>query len=490
MKLKVKILDMDAGGKTIAIINSNDARGLGVHPLERVILKKGNKKITVIIDTTERFVKQGEIGVYDEVRKELKLKKGDIIKAEPRPQLLSKEYIRKKIDGGRLNYNEMKTIVSDVIQRNLNDLELSAFITALHIHGMTLNENIAFSKAMIESGKQLKFSGTVVDKHSIGGVPGDKTSILLVPIIASTGLIIPKSSSRSITSPAGTADRVEVLMPVELNINQIKRVVKKTGGCLVWGGALDLAPADDLFIKIEKPLEMDPLVLPSVLSKKKSVGAKYVVIDIMVGEEAKIKNRKEAEILRKNFAQLGKNLGMQVDCVLTDGTQPIGHTMGPALEAREALQTLRDPETAPDLVKKVITLSGTLLEMTGIKNGKELAYRILKSGEAEKKLREIIKAQGGNPKIKPEDIEYAKESKTIRAKKSGVVKRISNYNMALVAKTAGAPKDKLAGILLHKKIGEFVNSNEPLYTVYAENKMKLKEALSMIERDAVIISRK
>jgi len=489
MKLmKVKILDMDAGGKTVAIINKRDAVEFGLHPLERMIIKKGTKEITVIIDTTEKFVKSGEIGIYEEVKKQLKLKSGDIVVAKPRPELASKDFIRKKIDNNELCYNEMRTIVNDVIERNLNDLEMAAFITALHIHGMTIDENIAFSKAMIDSGKKIKFHGKVVDKHSIGGVPGDKTSLLLVPIVAAAGLTIPKSSSRSITSPAGTADRAEIIMPVDLNVEQIKNVVKKTGGCLVWGGALDLAPADDLFIQIEKPLGMDPLVLPSVMSKKKSVGAKYVVIDIPLGKEAKVKTKDEAEKLARNFVELGRSLKMKVDCVLTRGSQPLGHTMGPALEAREALQTIQNPETATDLVDKVTSLAGTLFSMTGKKGGKKLAYDILKSGRAERKLRDIIKAQGGNPKIQPDDIKYGKESKVIRARKHGVVTKISNHNLASVAKAAGAPKDKLAGILLHKKIGSYVKSGEPLYTIYAESKIKMKEALELFDKNAVVIS--
>jgi len=490
-KLKVRLLNLDAGGKTIAIINSRDAVDFGVRPLERIVLTnpKNGKKLTAVVNVTDKFVKPGEIIVYDEIKEILNLKNGMIIKAEPRPELISKQYIRKKIDGCELSYNEMKAIVKDVLERNLNDLELAAFITALHINGMTLDENVYFSKVMVESGKRLKFRGTVVDKHSVGGVPGDKTSLLLVPIIASSGLKIPKTSSRSITSPAGTADRAEILMPVELNATEIKRVVNKTNGCLVWGGAVDLAPADDLFIQIENPLNMDPLVMPSVMSKKKSVGAKHVVIDIPVGDEAKIKTEDEAEHLAKNFIELGKELSINVDCVLTQGDQPIGHTMGPALEAREVLQTIHEIETAPDLVDKVATIAGKLFEMTKKKGGKKLAYRILKSGKAEKKLRQIIKAQGGNPKIKPEDIKWAKEKKAIRAKKEGVVINISNKNLAMVAKTAGAPKDKLAGILLNKKVGDFVKRNEILYTIYAERKNKLREALRVVDKNAILISK-
>jgi len=475
MKLRVRVLGLDAAGKTIAIINDEDARELGVHPIERIVLKKGSKKLTVVVNTTKKFVKEGNIVVYKEVSELLRLKTGDTLEAEPRETLASKYYIRKKIDGGELAANEIRCIVDDVLARNLNDLELAAFITALYIHGLTMNEAAALSRAMVGTSKKIAFHGTVVDKHSIGGVSGDKTSLLLVPIIAAAGLTIPKTSSRSITSPAGTADRMEILAPVELDIKSIKRVVKKAGGCLVWGGAVDLAPADDLFIQIEHPLSLDPLLLPSVMSKKKVAGSKYVVIDIPVGLEAKMKSREEAEKLAKKFILLGKDLGIKVDCGITNGNQPIGYAIGPALEAKEALETIMGIKQPADLVDKVTSLSGLLLSMCG-KGNVATAKKILNSGMAEKKLRQIIGAQGGNPKIMPDDIPFADYKISIKSDSGGIVTGISDDKIAYVARVAGAPKDKLAGIMLNKKIGDRVKKGDVLFTIFAEKKQKLSKA--------------
>jgi AMP phosphorylase len=190
---------------------------------------------------------------------------------------------------------------------------------------------------MVETGERLELKKKIVlDKHNIGGSIGDKTSMLLVPIIASLGYTIPKTSSRAITSPAGTADKVETIMPVDLTIDEMKEVVEKTNGCLVWGGALHLAPADDIFIRIEYPLEIDPLLFPSIMAKKKAVGATHLVIDIPTGRGAKVKTIGDAQILAKDFITLGSMLKIKVNAAITYGEQPIGYSIGAGLEAKEA----------------------------------------------------------------------------------------------------------------------------------------------------------
>ncbi|MFA4820125.1 MAG: AMP phosphorylase [Candidatus Aenigmatarchaeota archaeon] len=474
MKMKIKIMNLDAGGKSIGIINQKDAMALGVHPLDRIVIQKGKRKATVTVDTAKSFVKQGTIVVYNEVKALMNLKSGDTVDAEPRKTLLSKSYIRKKTDGQELNYKELREIVDDAIARNLNDLEMASFVTALHIHGLTLNESLNMSKAMIATGKKVKFAGTVVDKHSIGGVPGDKTSILVVPIVAAAGLTIPKTSSRSITSPAGTADRMEVLAPVEFDTDEIKRIVKKTKGCLVWGGAVDLAPADDLFIRIEHPLGLDPLLLPSVMSKKKSVGCRYLVIDIPTGSGAKMEKKEDAEKVAASFKALGKKLGIKVECAVTRGDQPVGYAIGPALEAREALEIIMGLSKS-DVLDKATSIAGLLLGMVN-KGNKKTAENFIKNGKAEKKLREIIKAQGGDPDIKPENIRVGPYKFAIKSNVSGVIAGINNVAIVDICSSAGTPQDRGAGILLNKKINDTVKKGETLFTIYSEKPQKLKSA--------------
>jgi AMP phosphorylase len=484
MKLRAMTISFEAGGKPIVFMNREDVHELGIHGLDRVKLSGKGKELIAIVDITDKLCKKGEIVANDEVSKFFKLKLGDSLEVMPTPHPSSVSFIKQKVMGHVLNAQQMKGIVQDVVFNRLSDIELTAFVTALEMNGLSIDEAKHLSEAMIDTGKKIRI-GTrkkIVDKHSIGGIPGDKTSMLAVPIIASSGLIIPKTSSRSITSPAGTADRMEMLCPVEHSAEEIRKIVKKTNGCLVWGGALDLAPADDAFIQIEHPLGIDPLLLPSILSKKKSVGSKYVVIDIPTGRGAKIKTIGSAHLLAQKFIDLGKRMQMNINCAVTFGEQPLGHCMGPALEAREALQVLMGRGKGPeDIIEKITHVSGILFEMTGMKDGRNKALHILKSGKAEKKMRQIIEAQGGNPKIKPSDIPLGKYKIDVKPDREGRVLWIMNAEIAAVAKEAGAPKDQGAGLYIHKKMGDTIKKSEPVYTIYSNNKIKLNSAAKLAE---------
>jgi AMP phosphorylase len=335
---------------------------------------------------------------------------------------------------------------------------------------------------MVKTGSTLAFDKRLIlDKHSIGGVPGDKTTIVVVPVIAAAGFYIPKTSSRAVTSPAGTADAVESLCPVDLTIDEIREVVEKTNGCMVWGGALELAPADDIFIQVEYPLAIDPLLLPSIMSKKKAVGATHLVVDIPTGRGAKVKTIGQAHTLAYDFIDLGNRLGLTVQCAITFGEQPVGYAIGPALEAREALSSLMG-EGPLDLREKAVNIAGILLEMTHIEDGKRKAEDLLESGTAEKKLREIIEAQGGDPEIRPEEIEIGDKNAEIKAEDDGRVLWINNLHIAEVAKRAGAPKEKRAGLLLKTKLGQRVKKGETLFEIYAERSVKLQAAIELAYR--------
>lgn len=485
MLLKVMPLRLEAK-KPIVILNKVDAWDLGVKPLDRVELRAGRKKEIAIVNIAERFVKTGSIGLYSRVQDDLNVKAGRLLDVTPSEPPESLGFIRKRLAGNRLRPGEISQIVRDVVDEKLSEIEVTSFVISLYNHKMTMSEAAALSKAMTLTGETLDLGKKeIYDKHSIGGIPGDGTSILLVPIVSAAGLTIPKTSSRAITAPAGSADRMECLCPVELGLEEIKRVVKKTNGCLVWGGAVDLAPADDAFIRIEYPLSIDPMLLPSVLSKKKAVGARYVVIDIPTGRGVKVKTADEAEELANQFIELGKKLEMVVSCASTLGEQPIGYAVGPALEAREALQSIngRGPQ---DLTDKAVHLSSILFDFKGIKNSKGKALDILKSGKAEKKLREIIRAQGGDPGIKVDDIPVGPKRVRIKSNTSGKVLWINNSTVIEVARTAGAPKDKGAGILFHRKMGDTVKKGDVLFEIYAEKAYKMNRALKIAKENEFI----
>lgn len=487
MKLKAKPLSLEVGGKAVVILNKQDADFLGLHALDRVRIKSNGKELVAIADITKKIASPGEVVTNDQVTACLNLRQGYQIEVKHEKYPDSVNYIKEKISGGRLERQKIKSIIQDIVQKKLSDLELAAFVTALYIHGTSMDEIESLSRAMIETGKTLKIPGkTICEKHSIGGIPGDKTSLLAVPIIAAAGLTIPKTSSRAITSPAGTADRMEVLAPVSLTAEEILHIVKKTNGCLVWGGAIDLAPADDAFVQIEYPLGIDPLLLPSIMSKKKAVNANYVVIDIPTGRGAKIKTIGEARSLSEDFIELGKRLGMNISTAITFGEQPLGYAIGPALEAREALLAL-EGKGPRDLIDKVVSVTGILFDMVGKdKSGKAVAQEILTSGKAEKKFRQIIAEQGGDPKVKPSDIPLGEEAK-IKSEKEGKVLWIKNAEIAAIAKAAGAPKDKGAGVLLSVKIDSKVRKGDALFSIYSENKIHLENALKLVEELQPII---
>ncbi len=472
MLLKVKILNIDSGGKPIVFLNNNDADELNITASERVTIQ-AKKKITAIINISST-IERGLIGVTEEVRKILSLKQNSKVNVEIAPFPKSLQFIRNKLSGKKLLYLEIKEIVQDLVDGNLSENEISAFVTALHIDKIDLDEATSLSRSMVDTGKTLSIGKKIIiDKHSIGGVPGDKTTLLVVPIIASEGFTIPKTSSRAITSVAGTADRAEVLMPVEFTAHKMMQILNKSNGCIVWGGAIELAPADEIFVKTEFSLHIDPLLLPSIMSKKKAVGATHLVVDIPTGRGAKMKTTGEADLLARDIMELGRRLGIHTHCVVTFGEQPIGNAIGPALEAKEALEVLMNKKQVPDLVDKACNIAGSMFELLGRKNGYDLAKKILKSGKAEQKMREIIKAQGGKSTILPEEILIGKYSMCIRSEKSGQIIWMENRILVEIGRAAGAPKDKGAGIIFNKKIGDQVKKGDLLFTVYAEKAYKL-----------------
>ncbi|HSB57825.1 MAG TPA: AMP phosphorylase [Nitrosopumilaceae archaeon] len=486
MKLRVSLSGVESGGKPIVALNRHDADEIGVTASGRIRVCS-KKNITAIVNIATTSVKRGFIGVNEEVREALDLKFNSVVDVEIAAFPKSLQFIRHKLAGRKLLYEEIYEIVKDVVAGNLNESEIAAFVTALHVQGLGLDEATSLASSMVRTGKHLNFrKKIIVDKHSVGGVPGDKTTLLVVPIIAASGLTIPKTSSRAITSAAGTADRAETLMPVNLGSEEMKKVVLKCNGCIVWGGALELAPADDIFVRTEYSLHIDPLLLPSIMSKKKAVGATHLVIDIPTGRGAKVKTVGEADLLAKDIIELGRRMRIHAHCVITHGEQPVGLSVGPALEAREALEVLMNKRNIPDLFDKTCHIAGSIFEIAGKKNGYNLAKDILHTGKAEKKIREIISLQGGNSKLKPDDIVVGDQVFQLKAKKTGQVLWMDNNILVEIARAAGAPKDKGSGIVFNKKSGDKVVRNEVLFTIYAEKSRKLSRAQDILDEQEPI----
>ncbi len=484
MELKVKVLKLRAG-KPVVILHKKTANKISVDISERIVLNKGKKKIISIVDIATGMLKGDEIAVSDEVVKALNLREGDYVDISIAPHPESTHLIYRKLKCETLNEKELKKIISDIVKNALTEPEIAYFVSAIYNCGMSLKETEYLIKAIVGSGEKLRLRGKIVDKHCCGGVAGNRTTPIVVPICAAAGLRMPKTSSRAITSAAGTADVVECVAKVDFKVSEIKKIVKKTKACMVWGGALGLAAADDKIIRVEKLLNLDPepQLLASIISKKISVDSEYVLIDIPYGKSAKT-SRKKAVHLKNKFEKLGAYFNLKLKCVLTDGSQPIGNGIGPVLEIRDVLSVLRqDPERPMDLEKKSVILAGKIFEMTRkAKHGKggKMAEKILKSGKALKKFEGIIKAQRGS--LRDSKLKLGQHTKEIRANKSGKIQEIDNRKINFLARLLGCPADKKSGIYLYKNVNAKLTKGDVLMTFYSESEEKLKEALKFYKK--------
>ncbi len=496
MKLTVKDMDIATGDVQVVILNEEDAAVLDLHHGDRLLLTKNNRKTTAVLDIaeSEKAVPQGWIGLFEEVLTALHAKHGDVVAIHLAKKPLSVGYIRKKLDGKELTYNEIYEIIKDIGSNKLTDIELTSFVTANYIVGMSDREIIDLTKAMTYTGTQLRIAKKpVVDIHCIGGVPGNRTTLIVVPILVAAGLTVPKTSSRAITSPAGTADTMEVLCPVSLPISKLYQILDKVGGFIIWGGSVNLAPADDRIINVEHPLSIDAegQMLASIMAKKASVSTTHLLMDIPIGKGTKVEDRKQAVHLQSHFERLGKELGIKVITIVTEGSQPIGNGIGPVLEAKDCLWVLRnDSRAPPDLRQKSLEMAAVILEFVGkAKKGQGIAMaaKILNSGQAYKAFMDIVHAQGGKD-IDPESLKPARISFTFTAPKAGIVNCLDNISLSRIARMAGAPRDIDSGILLHHHCGDRVKKGEPIMTIHAHSREKLNYALDLFkEIDGIIV---
>lgn len=406
---------------------------------------------------------------------------------------LALKAIQKKLIGKKLNYTEIYAIMDEIANERLGDVLTTYFAASGYSKGFSDQEIYYLTKAMVETGERLHFPGIVADKHSIGGVPGTRTTLIVVPVVAAAGFTIPKSSSRAITTPGGTADDMEVIAKVTFDKEEIYKIVRKTHGCIVWGGSFNIAPADDVLIKVEEPLlfESYDKILVSIMAKKIAFGSTHVVIDLPYGEMVKVNHEKDAQILKEKFERLAKRFDIKLRVLMHKTDEPAGRGVGPLLETREALMVLEQKENRPfDLEERALNLAGALLDLCledssatlrekvkkEFGSGHEWARHILASGQAHSKMMEIIEQQQGHPHVTSDSLKPGKYSYTILAKAEGTVRKIHSKNATVIAKILGAPDDKKAGIYLDKKIGDKVTKGHVLYTLYSSSEYNLREA--------------
>lgn len=482
-KLKLVRLGIDTKYEFIIYMHADCliCKSEGFEASTRILVSANNKSIIATVDVVySDILKSNETSLSESAWNRLGVKEGDIISVSHVGPITSFKHVRSKIFGNKIDGQGFQEIINDIVSGEYSNIHISGFITACAGTNLDLNEIALLTKAMINTGVQIKWDyPVIVDKHSIGGLPGNRTTPIIVGIVAAAGLIIPKTSSRSITSPAGTADTVEVMTTVDLSVEKIREVVEKEGGCLAWGGSLGLSPADDIIIRVERTLDLDPesQMIASVLSKKAAVGATHIVIDVPVGPSAKIRSDQTFLKLKEYFIHIGKAIGLNVAVLRTDGSQPVGRGIGPVLEAKDILSVLNNEKDAPeDLKLKSIAVAGTLLEFSNkvpYGKGELLAKEILENGSALKKFIAICEAQGG---FKTPTIDGFTHD--IVATQSGKVTWVDNRNLALVAKLAGAPQDPAAGLEFFARLDTRVEKGQLLYRIHAESKGVLEYALN------------
>ena len=477
MKLIVKNYDIDASEPTV-LLHDRDCLEIGVKENDRVNIS-GARSAVALVSRSDTLVEEGVVMMPAPLMSKCGVREGEEVNVVYCQNPDSVRSIRRKMDGEKLSKEEIESIVVDILNNKLSKIEISAWLTSLYINGMDIDEIADFTKAMANTGDIIEFDREpVFDFHSLGGVPGNKITPIVVSIVAAAGIMIPKLSSRAISSACGTSDFVETFCNVEMDADSLKRVSEDVGGVFAWGGSMNLAPVDDMVIKIEHPLGINPRaqMLASIMSKKVAVGATHLLVDVPTGSGTKVPTIEDARVYARDLMDLGEKLGMHVECAITYADQPVGNAVGPKLEARECIRILEGSKHPASVVEKACDCAGIILEMAGIPNGSARAREILESGEAHKKFMEIVVAQGGRADLKSDDLVPGQYSEDIIATKSGYIHSIHNKDVVAIAKAAGAPNDKGAGLMIYLKKGQRVEAGEKLFTIYADNEAKLRRA--------------
>jgi thymidine phosphorylase len=488
--LKVRRVAIDTYRENVAYLHRDCSvyRSEGFQALAKIEIDAGGAHhILAVLNVVDddAIVGTAQLGLSEQAFAQLGVRAGSAVRVAQAEPPASMDAVRRKIGGERLDAADYRSIVRDITDHHFSKTEIAAFLVATSENELDRDEVLHLTRAMIESGDRLDWNEPLVaDKHCIGGIPGNRTSMIVVPIAAAHGMLIPKTSSRAITSPAGTADTMEALARVELPIGTLHDIVRRHRGCIAWGGTARLAPADDILISVERPLGIDSQgqLVASILSKKLAAGATHILLDIPVGPTAKVRQMHAAQRLRRLFEYVGDNLGIHLEAVITDGRQPVGRGIGPALEARDVMQVLaNDPGAPMDLRHKALRLAGRVLEFDPDLRGGSgfaIARDILDSGRALAKMQALIDAQGRAP----EPPRPAPRAFEVTSPRKGFVTGIDNLRLAHIARLAGAPMSKGAGVDLLKKLGDPAARGDPLYRVHAGFPAELEFARALAGR--------
>ena len=490
---RLRRLGIDTGDERVVFLRSDSfiCRSEGFDARSRVELHLGDRKLVAMLDVVHgELLASDEAGLSESAWMALQPNPGDRVEFSHPRKVESLALVRSKIYGHELDGAQMEAIISDIALRRYASVELASFIVACADGRLTEQETVGLTRAMVKAGNRLSWPRDIVmDKHCVGGLPGNRTTPIVVAIVTALGLMMPKTSSRAITSPAGTADVMEMLAPVALDVPAMRRVVEGTGGCVIWGGNVNFSPADDVLIRIERALDIDTegQLVASVLSKKIAAGATHVLIDIPVGPTAKVRSQDDAAALAALIERVGSHFGLHVCPVITDGRAPVGRGIGPALEARDVMAVLGRANDAPaDLRSRALALAATLIQLGGRASdaweAMNVAAATLDSGRAYRQFLAICDLQGGlrTPGVAP-------YQHPVIAPRDGLVSGFNNRQLGTVAKLAGAPRAPLAGLTVECHLGDHVRRGQPLFVLHAQTEGELAYALAYVARHPDIV---
>ncbi|MGH6625399.1 MAG: phosphonate metabolism protein/1,5-bisphosphokinase (PRPP-forming) PhnN [Burkholderiaceae bacterium] len=458
---------------------------------ERIDIVGGTRSIraNVHVVGAGQGLAEDEIGLSRQAFEDLALPAGAAVTIHRTPAPESRAALRAKIRGEELREDQYAELLRDIMQGRYPDSEVGAFLVAA-TRSLSDAEVVSLARVRASFTPRMDWNEPiVVDKHSMGGIPGSRITLIVIPIVAAHGLAIPKTSSRAITSAAGTADAMDVVARVDLTALQLLDTVRRTRGCIAWNGRLNHSALDDVMNSITRPLGVDSnrWSVASILSKKLTAGSSHVIVDLPFGPQAKLKTRQEAAELARLFETVGNALGLTVEAHATDGSEPIGRGIGPALEVRDVLQVLDNAAGAPgDLREKALFFASRILAwdtgLGGPAQARARAEHLLATGQARAKFDAIVDAQGRrSPPIAPGLLTHV-----VRARNDARVGAVNFAQITEVARRAGAPQDRGAGVDLLCRQADVVKAGDALYVIHSSAAADLESAVAVASRDCGI----
>ncbi len=495
LNLRIKKLDIKAGDPLTVLINSSDAKMDGLEAGDKVWLSGYEHEHICVVNLTDVEVEEGFVGLYSDVWLGNDFASDSRVRLERVSTPESVDYIAKKLQGQRLTEDEMFEVLKDVSKKKMRSVEMAYFMATMFNPGFNDDEVLYAIKGMVNSGEIFDFSdiynnkNMVVDKHSIGGIAGKGVTPILVAILANFGLVVPNTSTRAITAPAGTTDILETVMPVSFHSEEIYNLIKKQGSCMIWGGDLNIAPADDILIQVEKGLKTQcyQKFIISIIAKKLAMGISHIIIDLPYGPDTKIEEPEDIELVSDSFIKFFDKVGINCEIYKRRVKGPDGRGIGPNLEMRDVLRVLEDHEyKSTELEQEVIKMAGKLLEFTEKEKegfGEEMAKESMESGKVAEKFWEIAFAQGAVEKVSSDDLRLGKETYDVVATKSGKIERINNKEVVNLARALGTPSIKEAGLYFNKFVGDKVKKGDVLLSFYTINNERMRAARDLYNEE-------